>query len=276
MFGIRARCAATSLLLLLGVTSANTLAADSPDAVLKARGLKKTGLIYTLESESEFLARAAKVQPLYDQMTKSYARLDVIFRAKAEYDAMDVRYKLVTEHLRDVQAEIDAHPPLSNNMLRQNWYDLLESEKQLRFERNALDRELDLRWKSLVSESKREALLNEFQQQRQDFLKESRDLRALIDKVNETYDQLARDEDVKNALTAIRASTKSRVALGPSPEFKRRSALLKNAEKAFSPASLTAKQKARSTKGAKRGSAGASPKAAPSSSSRPDSAKEGP
>jgi hypothetical protein len=276
MFDYRARCATTSLLVLLGVTSANALAAESPDAVLKGRGLKKSGLIYVLDGESEFLAKIAKVQPLYDQMTKSYAKLDVIFRAKAEYDAMDLQYKLLTERLRNVQAEIDAHPPLSNNMLRQNWYDLLESEKQLRFERNALDRELDLRWKSLVSESKREALLNEFQQQRQDFLKESRDLTSLSDKVDESYDQLARDEDVKNALTALRASTKSRVSLGPSPEFKRRSTLLKNAEKAFSPASLTSKQKPRTTKGSKRGSAGASSKSSPPSSSRPDSAKDRP
>jgi len=121
-----------------------------------------------------------------------------------------------------------------------------------------------LRWKSLVSDSKREALFTEFQKQRQDFLKESRDLRSLIDRVNEKYGQLARDEDVKKALSEIRAATKARVALGPSPEFKRRSTLLKNAEKAFSPASLTSKQKPRTTKGTKRNSPGASTKSAKS------------
>ena len=249
--GDRASRVAMSLLLLLVVTGANGLAADSPDAVLKARGLKKTGLIYVLDGETEFLDKVAKVQPLYDQMTKSYSRLDGILRAQSEYDAMDLQYKLLTERLRNVQAEIDAHPPLSNNMLRQNWNDLLESEKQLRFERNALDRELDLRWKSLLSESKREGLLSEFQKLRQDFLKESRDLRTLIDQVNDSYNQLARDEEVTKAITALRASMKTRISLGPSPEFKRRSTLLKNAEKAFSPASLTAKQKPRNTKGTK-------------------------
>jgi hypothetical protein len=213
--------------------------ADSPEPVLRARGLKKAGSVYILDGESDILNKMTKVQPLYDQMAKSYAQLDSVFRAQAEYDALDLEYKLLTERLRNVQAEIDTHPPLSNNMLRQNWYDLLETEKQLRFQRNALDRELDLRWKSLVSESKREALLKEFEEQRQGFLKESRDLRALIDKVNERYSQLARDEVVKKAIEAIRGQTKTRVSLGPSPEFKRRSTRLKNAEKTYSPANLT-------------------------------------
>lgn len=275
MFGYRASWRAATLVLVLFPAISPAARADSPDAILKARGLKKSGLIYILDSETEFLDKLARVQPLYDQMTKSYATLDAAVRAQSEFDAMDLQYKLVTERLRNVQAEIDAHPPLSNNVLRQNWYALLESEKQLRFERNALDRELDLRWKSLVSESKREAMMNEFQKQRQSFLKESRDLRALIDKVNERYEQLGRDEDVKKAISTMRTSTKSRVSLGPSPEFKRRSTLLKNAEKTFSPASLTAKQKPRSSKGAKRNSPGANTKAS-TSSARKESASERP
>jgi hypothetical protein len=249
-------------------------AADSPDAILKARGLTKSGQFYVLGGETEFLDKMAKVQPLYDQMTKSFARLDGMFRAQAEYDAMDLQYKLLTERLRNVQAEIDAHPPLSNNFLRQSWNDLLESETQLRFQRNALDRELDFRWKSLVSESKRESLMGEFQTLRDNFLKESRDLRSLIDKINTGYEQLRRDDDVKRAISALQVSTKARVSLGPSPEFKRRSTLLKSAEKAFSPASLTAKQKARNGSGTKRKERGAPPhKTESSTQKRPDSAR---
>jgi hypothetical protein len=267
MFGNRPVRIGAGLLLALCATTFSSEAVESPDAVLKARGLKKNGSIYVLEAETEFLDKIAKVQPLYDQMTKSFAQLDVAVRARNEYDGMDMQYKLLTEQLRNVQAEIDAHPPLSNNTLRQNWNDLLETEKQLRFQRNALDRELDLRYKSLVSESKRESLMNEFQKLRENFLKESRDLRPLIDRVNGDYEKLARDEDVKKAVAAIRASTKSPFSLGPSPEFKRKSALLKNAEKVFSPASLTAK---RSTKGSRRNGPATSPKSS-SSRSRPGS-----
>jgi len=244
------------------VTGGADQASDSkPEDVLNGRGLKKLGLIYVLEGEADFLKKLAKVQPLYDQMTSSYSKLDAIVRNQNEYDAMDVQYKLLTERLRNVRAEIDAHPPLSNNELRQNWNDLLEAEKQLRFQRNGLDRELDLRWKTLVSDSQREKLFNEFQKLRRDFLTESRDLRAISEGVGENYGRLAKDDAVKKALSALRASTKARVELGPSPEFKRKSALLRNAERAFSPESLTPKQKARGGRGGRR--------TAPSPSAKP-------
>jgi hypothetical protein len=251
----RALYTGTSVLLLLVVGSRDAAAADTPESVLQARGLKRMGLTYVLDGEAEFLKKLARIQPQYDEVKNRFANLAAIVENQTVYDEMDARYKLLTEQLRDVQADIDAHPPLNNNLLRQNWYDLLESEKQLRYQRNALDRELDLRWETLVPESKRERLLAEFQSKRRDFLQDSRDLLEQADKMNENYGQLAKDDAVKKALEAIRTETKSRVALGPSPEFKRKSALLKNAEKAYSPASVTGKKKPRNSKGTKRDSA---------------------
>jgi len=253
MSKLRPRPVAGAFLVFLMVTRGAIAAADpTPEDVLKGRGLKKSGWICVLDGEADFLKKLAKVQPLYDQMTNAYSKLDAIVRNQNEYDAMDVQYKLLTERLRNVQAEIEAHPPLSNNELRQNWNDLLEAEKQLRFQRNGLDRDLDLRWKTLVSDSQREKLFNEFQKLRRDFLTESRDLRAISEGVSENYGWLAKDDAVKKALSALRASTKARVELGPSPEFKRKSALLRSAERAFSPESLTPKQKVRGGRGARR------------------------
>src|ERR1700756_2525865 len=100
----RALGAVTCLLISLLWASPGALAADSPEVVLKSRGLRKSGSLYILDGETELLDKAAKVQPLYDQMTKSHGRLEAVFRAQAEYDAMDVQYKLLTERLRNVQA----------------------------------------------------------------------------------------------------------------------------------------------------------------------------
>jgi hypothetical protein len=235
-------------------------AADTPEGVLKARGLTKSSLTYVLDTENDFLKKLAAIQPRYDEVKTLYNDLTAIVHNQAAYDEMDVNYKLLTEHLRDVQAEIDAHPPLSNNMLRQNWNDLLQLEKQLRYERNALDRGLDLRWKTLVPESKRERLFAEFQKKRGDFLEDTRGLLDRADQIAKSYDQLAKDDAVKKALEAIRTDTKARVALGPTPEFKRKSTLLKNAEKAFSPASLTVKRKPGRTKATGRNTPRASTK----------------
>ncbi len=249
---IRARRVRAALLVFV-VTSGAVAAGDTtPEEVLKGRGLKKSGSVYVLGGETDFLKKLGKIQPMYNQMISAYSKLDSIIRSQNEYDAMDVQYKLLTERLRNVQAEIDSHPPLSNNELRQNWNDLLEAEKQLRFQRNGLDRELDLRWKTLVSDSQREKFFSEFQKLRRDFLAESHDLRAMSDAITADYDRLAKDDAVKKSLSAVRASTKARVELGPTAEFKRKSALLRNAERAFSPESLTPKKKARAGPGRRR------------------------
>jgi hypothetical protein len=66
-------------------------------------------------------------------------------------------------------------------------------------------------------------------------LKETRDLRALADKIKEQYGELSKDDAVTKALGALRTSTKARLDLGPSPEFKKTSAWLISAEKGTAP-----------------------------------------
>jgi hypothetical protein len=230
-------------LLVLGmVVGASAFGAEpTPDEVLKARGLKKSGLLYVLDGESDFLAKLGKLQPNYRHVKELHDKLAVVMQNQYEYDQLYDQWTLVEERLRNVQAEIDTHPPLNNNELRQHWYDLLDSEKQLRFQYNELRREVNLRYRKLVSKQERENLSNEFQDRREDFLKESRALRGLADKAKEKYNALSKDDAVKKAIGELRLTTKARVDLGPSAEFKRGSAWLMNAERTTSPESFLPK-----------------------------------
>ena len=114
-----------------------------------------------------------------------------------------------------MQAEIDAHPPTSNNELKQNWRNLLEAERELQLQYSALRREVNLRYRRLDSISETEELKGQFKKQRGDFLDNSRELRELADKINESYNALSHDDAVKKSLSSLKLSTKEAVGLAP-------------------------------------------------------------
>jgi hypothetical protein len=250
MSGVRSSLAAVLMATLGVVGGGSAVAADqSPEEVLKDRGLTRRGASYVLDSEAAFLKKLAEVQPLYDQLRGLFTKLVAVSQSEYAYAEVDERWNLLNERIGNVQAEIDAFPPTNNNILKQQWRDLLELERQLRVQWNETNRERNLRWKALPPDWQKEKLSDEFRERREDFLAKTRDLRAVADTINARYDELSRDDAVKKALGSLRLSTKTRVELGPSPEFKKRSTQLKNAEKDFSPENLTGKRKPRGAPG---------------------------
>jgi hypothetical protein len=228
--------------------AAGAFAADrSPEEALNRRGLKRSGLLFVLDADAEFVPKVAKLQPKYRQLKGQFDKLATVLRMQAEYDLLDDQWTLVNEQLRNVQAEIDAHPPTTNNELKQNWQNLLEAERQLRLQYNALRTEVNLRYKRLASDSEKEQLRSDFLKQRDDFLDSSRELRAQADKIKDDYNALSKDDEVKKSLSELKASTKASVSLGPSPSFKKASDWLISAVKLTSPDSLAPKAKKKNT-----------------------------
>jgi hypothetical protein len=222
----------------------------NPEKVLEGRGLKRSGMLYVVDQESDFVPQVAKLKPGFQQLKTTFTKLAAVMQNQAEYDYLNDQWTLVNEQLRNVQAEIDAHPPLSNNVLRQNWQNLLDAEKQLRYQYNELGREVNLRYRRLASDGEKERLQGEFQKQREDFLEKSKDLRAQADRIKVEYDKLSKDGAVKKALESLKLSTKGSVGLGPSLGFKNASNWLNEAVKSTSPESLkprAARKSARTT-----------------------------
>jgi hypothetical protein len=230
------------LALFVAAQGATAIAAvQTPEELLKSRGLTKSGSVYVLDDEADFLEKFAKLQPLYMQLRELYNKLFVMAQNQNAYDETDNQYDIVTEQLRNVQAEQDAFPSTSNSVLKQQWAELLELERQLRLQRSALNRELNLRYKNLASDRQKEALSDDFQKKRENFLKETKEPRAVAEKIKEKYGELSKDEAVKKALAAVTAATKARVTLGPTAEFRKKSTQLKNAEAELSPKNFVRK-----------------------------------
>ncbi len=255
---------ATALLVTLRALSvtASMATEPAPEELLASRGLKRSGMNFVVQSESELIPKVAKLQPDYRKLKNLYDQLAAAMQIQAEYDLLDDRWTVVNEQLRNVQAEIDAHPPTSNNELKQSWQNLLDAERQLRLVYNELRREVNLRYKRLVPEAEREQLQRDFLKQRDDFLETSRELREQADKIKDTYNTLSRDDGVKKSLDAIKVSTKARVSLGPSPDFKKASAWLINAVRSTSPESLAPKANKKNSKSIAKGKSAAKGKLA--------------
>ena len=204
-------CLAVALLAVVAALGdAAAIAADpTPEKVLEGRGLKRSGMLYVLDAESDFVPRVAKLQPSYRQLKASYEKFATVVINQAEYDVLNDRWTLVNEQWGNVSAEIDAHPPLSNNELKQNWQNLLDTERQLRIQYNELRREVNLRYRRLVSDSERERLQGEFLKQREEFLTKSKELRELADKIKTEYSELSQAESVKKAF-GLRSSSRPR------------------------------------------------------------------
>ena len=108
-------------------------------------------------------------------------------------------------------------------MLNQDWQDLLDYEKSLNIQLNALDQELDIRWNNLMPESQRRDLFAKFQATRTKVLRESTSLRARGDKIIARYAELSKDDTVTSAIRReLGLATKTRIPLGPSQDFNRK------------------------------------------------------
>jgi hypothetical protein len=261
----------------LGIPAAN---ADdpAPEKVLEGRGLKRSGTLYVLDEESDFIPQVGKLKPGYGQLRAAFMKLAAVMQNQAEYKYLNDQWTLVNEQLRNVQAELDDHPPLSNNLLRQSWNNLLAMEKQLRYEYNAVAREVNLRYHRLDDDEK-SRLQAEFKKQREDFLEKSKDLQEQADKIKAEYDKLSKDGAVKKALDALKLSTKGSVGLGPSPAFKRDRAWLTDAVRSTSDESLNRTARRRNLREMIKGAAAVKErpaKAARAKTAKPDEPKARP
>ena len=202
MRATRSSLAIALLAVVAALEATAAVAADpAPEKILEGRGLKRSGMLYVVDAESDFVPRVAELQPSFRELKATYDKLFAVVQNQAEYDFLNDQWTLCNEQLRNVQAEIDAHPQLTNNELRQNWNKFLNAEIQIRYQYNELAREVNLRYHRLVSDAEKERLQGEFQKKREDFLAKSKELRAQADKIKADYDALSRDDAVKKALS---------------------------------------------------------------------------
>jgi hypothetical protein len=90
---------ATALLVAVGSLGgvASKAAEQTPEELLASRGLKRSGVLFILESETEFVPKATKLLPEYRQLKGLYDKLATAMQIQAECDVLDDQLKSSTK-----------------------------------------------------------------------------------------------------------------------------------------------------------------------------------
>jgi len=230
------------LVVALGILgNLGTVAADlTPEAELKSRGLSLSKNVYVLEAEAEFLEKVEEARPLYAHVEILRTNLVVITNHEREFDQLQTQRAALEDDLRKLRAGMKLIPRFGYRLNGTSAdRDLLHQaqfqESQLEVQLSECDRILRLASKSLVPPGEKGKLLNEYQAARGEFLATAREMRPLGDEILKQYEELAKDSKVKNALNTLMRSARTKLVLGPSPEFNKGMSQLKVVEKAWSP-----------------------------------------
>lgn len=180
----------------------------TPEEMLKSKGLSKVGILYVLEGDAkinEAMRQLRVAKKNYDDDNKKRLELEKqVKMAKAAISDWDYQYRALNEKLGQTQ---DA------------------------FQHNKIIGEIN----SLVSKMKegiqykdeREKDLAKLGSSRDAYVGAVLEVGDTVDKTQKEYEALAKDDDVKTAITQINDKAKPKVKLGPSPEFTQSLAFVK-------------------------------------------------
>jgi hypothetical protein len=199
---------------------------DSPEDVLKQKGLKQVGPMYLLGTESEAKKKLNEVRQLSRQLKT--ARLQ-----QASYGTPQDHQALIqnlNSQVSQIRAEINAVNQQINRLPRfrgrfVNMYVQAEQAELLAY-RNQLNAEL-AQQNALLSQVRthppdpkmKQKIDADVQRKQEEYEKALADLAQLVSSTQEKYAGLAKDDEVKKALAALELKIRPSPKLGPSHEF---------------------------------------------------------
>jgi clan AA aspartic protease (TIGR02281 family) len=202
-------------------------AADSPEDLLKARGLKRVGSTYILGSEGDVQKKTAELRALYGQLSAAARQ-----QANAEQHIADQK-GMLQELLRQrvaLNQQITAFDQQIQNFGRTP--DLVSRRNEVVNAYNGLLDQINLLRSGEGSDAKvQDQIQAEVSRRREGFMQAVLDLRQLVDKVTKSYADVADDAAVKEALEALGRTSKNKPKLGPSTQFAANVKLLERIEK---------------------------------------------
>jgi formylglycine-generating enzyme required for sulfatase activity/serine/threonine protein kinase len=249
----------------LAATAPAPLAKGLPEEQLKSRGLIRSGAYFVVASEAEALDKFQEISPLIKQ-------LDQAFRKYAQVLNLEFGLAVAEENLRVASASVDAaNTDLSKmpNGARTNSADKQAYEMQqlycanLTSDRDVASRVVDALRAQQPAAGLKEELAKGYTAKWADFLKEAPPVLLLLEKAKEEHRKLQGDPAVREALAAIRRSTKAEVTFSSPKNLQNGIDIINSARRDYSPEMSAPKSKptGKSAKAAKsKASAGKSAK----------------
>ncbi|HZW34692.1 MAG TPA: SUMF1/EgtB/PvdO family nonheme iron enzyme [Isosphaeraceae bacterium] len=233
-----------------GQTPAPPLVRGSPEELLQARGLTRSGAYFVVASENEVLERAKKIRPLIDQMARAFEQYALVLQNEMQLAEAEEFRVLRSNQIDSSNAALSNMPNGSKaNSFQNEQYQVARAFRDgLERERAAAARTAELLRSRQVPKERKDELAKDFAAKRSDFLKAAGELKPIHDKAMSEYRKLQADRTVKEALDAFRRSTKAAAFLGPSRDFQRAIDTITEAERAYAPEIAAPKKKGRPPK----------------------------
>lgn len=175
----------------------------APDVALKQKGLRRSGQIFVLPAESELARRLGALRVLGRELALVIGQQHAA-EAQAETNKqLIVTYTQQRRVLREqlqVANSVDEHNRIVNML-------------------NELGDRVTLLAEGGANPKAVKELTETATRRREDYVQGLLDLRQLIDQTNKQYADLGKDDEVRSALSALNAKTKSPLKLGPTRAY---------------------------------------------------------
>lgn len=230
MMGARLRWAARSFVAIavFAYVDLPRCAADSPQDLLRARGLKQVGSTYVLASESEVQKKMAELRALRNQLVLVAQR-----QANSERQAEDEK-GMMQEMLRQRVILNDQITAFEQQIRSFGGAapELIARRNEAAAAYNGLGDRIRLLQSGPGADARvQDRLLAEFSRRREGYIQAVLNLRQLIDATTKSYTELVDDAAVKEALESLGRNSRSKPKLGPSAPFAANVKLLERIEK---------------------------------------------
>jgi formylglycine-generating enzyme required for sulfatase activity/serine/threonine protein kinase len=230
-----------------------SLAKGSPEALLKARGLIRSGSHFVLVSEAEALDKFQEIRPLIGQLDIACRKYRTALELQYRLSAAEEELKAFSQAVDEANAVLAKLPNgrNDNSAMKQAYREQRLICANLTNQRDAAAQNLDQIRSAQPPPGARDEMANAYMSKWKEFVERAPAVSKLLEKAKEEHRKLEADSEVKNALGAIRRSANGDVTISSVKNLQAGIDTIKTASKTYSPQTGAPKPK-RKTKGAKR------------------------
>jgi hypothetical protein len=221
--------------------AAGVVAAETPaEDVLRSKGLKRSGSLYVLAAESKVGAKYSEARTRYESLREAAAEQAAFEWALASIRNLEAEGTQARNEIGRLQALLPMMPRL-NQFEKQLYNQARMQLALLEVQQSERQATLETLTQGLPKPARRQEIKAEVESRLKTCQQAIRDLRQLVDATRKTYQEMARNGEIKQAIVTLARITTVNLKLGPSNDFLGMVDWLKQAEKSVKSVSVNSR-----------------------------------
>jgi hypothetical protein len=228
MFHLRPLAKFTVLLLGLALSSIVACAADSdpvtdPGRTLRDHGLRATGSVYTLNSESEFHNKLADARTRYQEWNVARFRLADQLGEEQAIQQLSAEANALKQNISRLRRSMPQRGYGGRGAAQMQRMQRMQLSAEANFEQaylNQMNQQLAQIKKMNRAPQDRKKVEDEESQRRRALIEALDELAKLAGTIDRSYHELHRSKEIDSALTSLSRSGSAKYRLGPSHDYR--------------------------------------------------------